>query len=129
MVENSLILENTLNFNDAPLDGYTKIKSLNLEKDSNSEYLGVDLDLKLYHEFHEKNGNVLITPDKIKLVKREDNNKPDKNYFKDLNGFNITDDKGNPIPILLDEQNKPTAPITATKPTLVKSLDLSLIHI
>ena len=123
LVENSLILENTLNFNDAPLDGYTKIKSLNLEKDSNSEYLGVDLDLKLYHEFHEKNGNVLITPDKIKLVKREDNNKPDKNYFKDLNGFNITDDKGNPIPILLDEQNKPTAPITATKPTLVKSLD------
>ena len=121
--KNSLILENTLNFNDAPLDGYTKIKSLNLEKDINDQYLGVDLNLKLYHEFYEKNGNVLITPDKIKLVKRQDNNKPDKNYFKDLDGNDITDDNGNRIPILLDNQNKPTAPIMANAPTLTKLLD------
>ena len=121
---NSIILENTLNFNDAPLDGYTKIKSLNLVKDDKEQYRGVNLNLKLYHEFYEKNGQILTTPEKIKLVKRDETSAVgDHGNFQDVNGSDITDQNGHPIKILLDSQNKPTKPVEAAQATLNKLLD------
>ena len=115
----SITLENMLNSDQLPLDGYTNIKRLNLKKDQLSNFAGVDLKLQLFHEFHQNNTQpgVIITPfDKIKLVKREDNNLLNDRYFKDSDGNLIRDDQGQPIPILLDDQGKPTAPQGTNNP-------------
>ena len=123
LAQNSIVLENILNFNDAPLDGYTRIKSLNLEKDPNDQYLGVDLNLKLYHEFYERNGQILLTPEKIKLVKRDEKTAVGNHgNFKNVNGSDILDQNNQPIKILLDANNKPTKPIEQTKATLEELL-------
>ena len=120
--KDTIALENMLNSDQPPLDGYTNIKRLNLEQDLNENYKGVDLELQLFHEFHQGAGNqnVLITPfDKIKLIKRQTGNSATTNYFKDHNGDPIRDSQGNPIPILVDGSGKPMAPIETT--TALKS--------
>ena len=109
----SVILENMLNSDQLPLDGYTNIKRLNLKKDHLANFEGVNLKLQLFHEFYKSSNQqgIIITPfDKIKLVKREANNLANNNYFKDGDGNLIRDEQGKPIPILLDEQGKPTRP-------------------
>ena len=111
-----IVLENMLDSEQLPLDGYTNIKRLGLVKDSNENYQGVNLELQLFHEFYrgENGEEVLITPfDKIKLIKRDAQsaNQDQPSYFKDANGGQIKDDQGQPIPILVDAQGKPTAPI------------------
>ena len=108
-----IALENILNSDQTPLDGYTNIKRLILKKDQAEFYKGVDLELQLFHEFHKgiNKEEVLISPfDKIKLVKREAGNVVIKNYFKDASGNEFKDDQGQSIPILVDSKGKPLAP-------------------
>ena len=111
--EKELTLENMLNSEQAPLDGYTNIKRLNLVKDEKENYQGVDLELQLFHQFHkgQNKEEVIITPfDKMKLIKRQQGNIAPTEYFKNADGQNILDDAGNPIPILLDAKGRPQAP-------------------
>ena len=117
-----IVLENFLNTEQAPLDGYTNIKNLSLIKDQNENYKGVDLELQLFHQFYRQKNqpdSVIITPfDKIKLIKRQkDPTVTINDYFKDANGQQIKDENDQPIPILLDDQGRPTIPEEATAAT------------
>ena len=117
--QEKIVLENMLNTEQLPLDGYTNIKSLNLKKDEVDNYIGVDLELELFHEFYRgsQKEKVIITPfDKIKLIKRQENNNLPTDYFKDADGNEITDQDGKPIPILLDQDGKPTNPKEQNNP-------------
>ena len=124
--KNKIVLENMLNSEQDPLDGYTNIKRLNLKQDQKENYQGVDLELELFHEFHKgKNKEeVIITPfDKIKLVKREENNTASQDFFKDANGNQIRDDANQPIPILVDVNGRPNAPIKTNQPIREKFIN------
>ena len=121
--EKQIILENMLNSDQLPLDGYTNIKRLNLKKDEAENYKGVNLELQLFHSFHQGNGKqeVIITPfDKIKLVKRQQGNEIPTEFFKDATGNQIQDDQGNPIPILIDAQGKPKPPEEQNNATITE---------
>ena len=118
--QDKIILENMLDSEQLPLDGYTNIKRLNLKKDANQNYQGVDLELQLFHQFYEgsQNQKVIITPfDKIKLIKRQSNNNASTKFFKNADGSEIKDINGDSIPILLDKNGKPTAPEEQAKAT------------
>ena len=119
--ENNITLENILNFEQAPLDGYTNIKNLTLTKDEKENYKGVDLELQLFHQFYRRpnqQDEVIITPfDKIKLIKRQQNNGISKGNFKNADGSDIKDENNNAIPILLDANGLPTAPEEASNAT------------
>ena len=119
--ESKIILENILNSEQPPLDGYTNIKNLSLTKDEKENYKGVDLELQLFHQFYkgQNQQEVIITPfDKIKIIKRQqDNNTQTNGYFKDADGNEILDENSNKIPILLDENGRPTAPDEANSVT------------
>ena len=124
--QDQIILENMLSSDQPPLDGYTNIKRLNLNKDTDENYLGVNLRLELFRQFHQGKNNqqVIITPfDKIKLIKRQESNSSPLGNFKDANGDDFLDNQSKPIPILVDAEGKPTAPIMDTNPTLTKNFD------
>ena len=121
--KDQIALENMLNSEQAPLDGYTNIKRLILKKDQAEFYKGVDLELQLFHEFHKGSNKeeILISPfDKIKLVKREMGNAIVNDYFKDASGNEFKDDQGQSIPILVDEQGRPLAPKLQSQPTITQ---------
>ena len=121
----SITLENTFVSDYQPLDGYTNIKRLSLDKDEKGNYLGVKLRLNLFHELHLDNHNqAIITPfDKIKLVKRQVGNATITEYFKDASGTEIQDKDGNKIPILLDAQGQPNLPELKTQATVSQLFD------
>ena len=68
--EKSIILTSMVNPELPPLDGWTWLSKLNLKQDEKSNYLGVNLKLQLYSEFHEKSGKILISGSGAKLIKR-----------------------------------------------------------
>ena len=122
IIKEQIQLENILDSEQDPLDGYTNIKRLLIEKDHLENYQGVNLKLELFHQFHKSNNGVevLISPfDKTKLVKRSSENTTLNNdYFKDANGNYFLDENNKKIPILIDNQGKPTAPIMESDITI-----------
>ena len=115
----SLILTNVFSSQLPPLDGWTELQQLNLVKDELGNYLGVNLSLQLYTEFHkDKKGNILLSGSGANLVKRESTgpNIISTGFYKDASGQNIKDDKGKDIPIYKDKNTQRlSVPIKSTK--------------
>ena len=120
----SLILTNVFSSQLPPLDGWTELQQLSLVKDDLGNYLGVNLSLQLYTEFHkDKNGEVLFSGSGANLVKRESGSNTEiTGYYKDNSGQNIKDDKGQDISIYKDKITKRlSAPIKNTSSERNKS--------
>ena len=115
----SLILTNVFSSQLPPLDGWTELQQLNLVKDELGNYLGVNLSLQLYTEFHkDKKGNILLSGSGANLVKRESTgpNIESAGFYKDASGQNIKDDKDQDIAIYKDKNTQRlSAPIKSTK--------------
>ena len=97
-----------------PIDGYTSLAKISLDKDEQGQYLGVDLDLQVYSEFYlNQNDGILVAPvSKQRLIKRDSGTGiTNKGNYKDANGQDLTDKEGNTIPILKDANNRLAKPI------------------
>ncbi|MBR3141180.1 MAG: hypothetical protein IKF11_10045 [Methanobrevibacter sp.] len=104
------------------LDGYAQLKSISLKKDEKKHYLGVSLKLNYFTDFHKNSNNeVLVSGSGERLVKRNSNGADTKGYYKDKNGIDILDDKGNKIPIL-EKSGLLSEPIKNSSPTRSKEL-------
>ena len=124
----SVVLTNMVNHELPPLDGWTLLSKLNLIPDSKGNYLGVDLKLQVYTEFHEKNtaGDILISGTGAKLVKREStgNNIQETGDYKDSAGKPIKDKDGKGIKIYKDKTtNRLSSPFKSTRPTKEQNLE------
>ena len=118
--EKSIILTSMVNPELPPLDGWTWLSKLNLKQDEKSNYLGVNLKLQLYSEFHEKSGKILISGSGAKLIKRNStgSNISENGTYKDSSGQDITDDTNKPVKIYKDKTtNRLSEPIKSSTPT------------
>ena len=117
-------LTNNQNGDLPPIDGFTTLRSLNLEPDSNDQYIGVELDLLLYNEFWlDQNQKILKLANGAKLIKRDEATSVIKDqFYTNLDGSFITDANNNQVPILRDKDGRPTAPIAQNQATLTKRL-------
>ena len=102
--KDNVILSNMFSSQLPPLDGWTELQRVNLQADQLDNYLGVDLKMQVYTEFHEKPaGQILFSGSNTKLVKRltdkDDNDVIDKGNYKDKNNQNITDKDGEEVKI------------------------------
>ena len=106
------------------LDGFAILKEISLVPDQQLNYLGIGLKLKLYNEYHTKNGKPIILNNKLKLIKRDQSKavNPTK-YYKDATGAEIVDDQNNKIPILKDATGKLVAPIESNQVKFEKLLN------
>ena len=117
-------LTNNQNGDLPPIDGFTTLRSLNLDPDSNDQYIGVELDLLLYNEFWlDQNQQILKLANGAKLIKRDEATSVIKDqFYTNLDGSFITDANNNQVPILRDKDGRPTAPIAQNQATLTKRL-------
>ena len=107
-----------------PLDGFALLQRINFKQDDLGNYLGVQLKIKLYNDFHRNSSNQILQAANQKLVKRvEDPDGQNKGNYKTADGQDILDQAGNPIPILVDQNGKLTAPVEENQPTREKMLD------
>ena len=112
--ENNIGLFNNEDSTLPPIDGYTSLAKISLDKDEQGQYLGVDLDLQVYSEFYlNQNDGILVAPvSKQRLIKRESGSGiTNKGNYKDANGQDLTDKNGDKIPILKDANNRLAKPI------------------
>ena len=96
-----------------PIDGYTSLNKIRLNSDADGQYLGVDLDLKVYSEFHlNANNGILIAPiSKQRLIKRDNTGITSAGNYKNPDGTDLKDKDGNSVPILRDQNNRLAKPI------------------
>ena len=109
--KDNVIVSNMISSQLPPLDGWTELQRVSLQPDESDHYLGVDLKLQLYTEFHEKDGHILLSGNNTKLVKRLTNiDKPDtiedKGNYKDKNDQNIVDKDNVEVKIYKDKNTK-----------------------
>ena len=105
--QNSVAVSSMINLELPPLDGWSELQRVSLKSDALDNYLGVDLKVQLYSEFHEKNGHVLLSSNNKKLVKRETNtdnpNVEDKGPYKNHANQDIVDQEGTTVKIYKDK--------------------------
>ena len=128
--KDSILITNSASSQLPPLDGWSELQRVDLKPDAQGNYLGANLKLELYTEFHENNSNkVLVSGSGLKLVKRETNNENSSvsstGVYKDENNQEIKDKTGQAVQIWKDSNNRLSAPIkssTVTKDKLLISL-------
>ena len=126
--DKSVVLSNMVNAELPPLDGWTWLSKLNLNKDQAGNYLGVDLKLQLYTDYYTKtDGGIWISGSGAKLVKREQTNSSgtiyDDGTYKDSSGNEIKDTNQQPIKIYKDKTtNRLSNPTKNSNVTVDKML-------
>ena len=128
--KDSILITNSASSQLPPLDGWSELQRVDLKPDAQGNYLGANLKLELYTEFHENNSNkVLVSGSGLKLVKRQTNNENSSvsstGVYKDENNQEIKDKTGQAVQIWKDSNNRLSAPIkssTVTKDKLLISL-------
>ena len=107
--KDNVIVSNMISSQLPPLDGWTELQRVNLNPDQSDHYLGVDLKIQVYTEFHENPaGKILLSGNNTKLVKRitseEDSNVEDKGSYKDEANRDIIDKDNKPVKIYKDKK-------------------------
>ena len=125
--QDGVIVSNIISSQLPPLDGWSELQKVDLKQDEKGNYLGVNLKLELYTQFHEDRSNrVLVSGSGLKLVQRQTNKEnPDlisKGNYKDKNNADIKDKNNQTIQIWKDKNNRLSAPKKAANVTKEKLL-------
>ena len=128
--KDSIVIANSASSQLPPLDGWSELQRVDLKPDAQGNYLGVNLKLQVYTEFHEDKANkVLVSGSGLKLVKRQtdkdNSNVTSTGTYKDQDNQEIQDKTGQPVQIWKDKNNRLSAPIksqTVTKDALLTPL-------
>ncbi|MBD5423372.1 MAG: hypothetical protein HDR43_02665 [Mycoplasma sp.] len=130
----SLKLKNVGYGEDKPygIDGYSMLDQISLRKmnhlDFNDDFLNVSLKLNYYNEFYlDKKNQILVSGTGSRLVKRNSDGAETRGNYKDLNGANILDNAGNPIPILYKDTKLGILANPIKFPSVKRSYDLTEI--